>query len=212
MTFAPIFFPNCVVIIPVFPEARKVTHLDINDNGSLIPLKELELCISANDDSIIQILKNHSYACIFTEDNIDDNNSIISFRLERRDSESQIRKNGTELAHNISDLPIRIGAQLLFLHISLAIVIREILFLEHTGQVWILLFLVSCTADLKTVALQKQNLQIANSQLPTDELLCNAECIFQAKDMMCFYIVAIIHIDIIDLNSITPIVILLSLP
>jgi hypothetical protein len=55
----------------------KVTHLDIDNNGSLIPLKELELRISANDDSVIQTLKNHSYACIFTEDNIDDNNSII---------------------------------------------------------------------------------------------------------------------------------------
>ena len=55
----------------------KVTQLDIDDHGSLIPLKVLELCISANDDSIIQILKNHSYACIFTEDNIDDNNSTI---------------------------------------------------------------------------------------------------------------------------------------
>ena len=57
----------------------KVTHLDIDDYGSLIPLKEIELCISANDDSIIQTLKNHSYACIFTEHNIDDNNSHYHF-------------------------------------------------------------------------------------------------------------------------------------
>jgi hypothetical protein len=55
----------------------KITHLDIDNYGSLIPLEELELCISANDDSIIQTLKNHSYACIFTEDNIDDNDSTI---------------------------------------------------------------------------------------------------------------------------------------
>ena len=66
------------------------------------------------------------------------------------------------------------------------------------------LFLVPCTADLKTVALQKQNLQIANWHSPADELLCNTgECIIQVKGMMGFYIVAIIHIDIIDLNSIT---------
>ena len=45
------------------------------DYGSLIPLKELELYIPADDDSIIQTLKNDSYACIFTEDNIDDDNS-----------------------------------------------------------------------------------------------------------------------------------------
>jgi hypothetical protein len=55
----------------------KVTHLDIDDHGSLIPLKELELYVSANENSIIQILKNHSYACIFAEDNIDDNKSTI---------------------------------------------------------------------------------------------------------------------------------------
>jgi len=55
----------------------KLTHLDIDDHGSLIPLEELELCISANDDSIIQALKNHSYACVFTEGNINDNNSTI---------------------------------------------------------------------------------------------------------------------------------------
>ena len=55
----------------------KLTHLDIDDHGSLIPLVELELCISANDDSIIQPLENHSYACVFTEGNIDDNNSTI---------------------------------------------------------------------------------------------------------------------------------------
>jgi hypothetical protein len=55
----------------------KVTHLDIDDYGSLIPLKELELYISADNDLIIQTLKKASYACIFTEDNIDDNNSTI---------------------------------------------------------------------------------------------------------------------------------------
>ena len=54
-----------------------------------------------------------------------------------------------------------------FLSISFAILIREILLLEHIGQVWIillslLLFLLSCIPDLKTVALQKHTLQIAN--------------------------------------------------
>ena len=40
----------------------KVTQLDIDDYGSVIPLKELELNIPADDDSIIQTLKNSSYA------------------------------------------------------------------------------------------------------------------------------------------------------
>jgi len=51
----------------------KVTQLDIDDYGSVIPLKELELNIPADDDSIIQTLKDSPYAVIFTREN----NSII---------------------------------------------------------------------------------------------------------------------------------------
>jgi hypothetical protein len=54
----------------------KVTQLDIDDHGSVIPLKELEFNIP-NDDSIIQTLKNSSYSAIFTEDSIEVNNNII---------------------------------------------------------------------------------------------------------------------------------------
>jgi hypothetical protein len=47
-----------------------VTRLDIDDYGSVIPIRELELNIPAYDnDSIIQTLKNSSYVAIFTEDN-----------------------------------------------------------------------------------------------------------------------------------------------
>jgi hypothetical protein len=47
-----------------------VTRLDIDDYGSVIPIRELELNIPTYDnDSIIQTLKNSSYAAIFTEDN-----------------------------------------------------------------------------------------------------------------------------------------------
>ena len=56
----------------------KVTQLDIDDYGSLIPLKELELNIPADDDSIIQTIINSSYAAIFTEEGIEENTSIIS--------------------------------------------------------------------------------------------------------------------------------------
>jgi hypothetical protein len=56
----------------------KATKLDIDDYGSIIPLKELELKVSAGNDSIIQTLKNSSYAAVFTQgDNIDDDNGII---------------------------------------------------------------------------------------------------------------------------------------
>jgi hypothetical protein len=63
--------------IDTIKNSVRVTQLDIDDYGSLIPLKELELYISANDNSIIRTLKNTSYACIFTDQNIDDNNSVI---------------------------------------------------------------------------------------------------------------------------------------
>src|SRR6476619_1711894 len=55
----------------------KVTQLDIDDYGSVITLKELELNISTDDESIIQTLKNSSYAAIFTEDSIEENKSVI---------------------------------------------------------------------------------------------------------------------------------------
>lgn len=54
----------------------RVTHLDIDDYGSVIPLKDLELNIPA-DESVIQTLKNSSYAAIFTEGNIEENSSTI---------------------------------------------------------------------------------------------------------------------------------------
>ncbi len=55
----------------------KVIMLDIDDYGSIMPLKELELNIPSNDDSIINVLKNSSYAAIFTDDGYDNNNSTI---------------------------------------------------------------------------------------------------------------------------------------
>jgi nitrogen regulatory protein PII-like uncharacterized protein len=55
----------------------KVTNLDIDDYRSIIPLKDLELKLPQDDNSIIRILENSSYAAVFIEGNIDDNNSTI---------------------------------------------------------------------------------------------------------------------------------------
>jgi hypothetical protein len=54
----------------------KVILLDIDDYGSVIPLKDLELNIPT-DESVIQTLKNSSYAAIFTEGNVEENGSTI---------------------------------------------------------------------------------------------------------------------------------------
>ena len=58
----------------------KVNDIDTVHNKIRVtkPIKELELNIPSYDDSIISILKSSSYAAIFTEGNIDDNDSTIT--------------------------------------------------------------------------------------------------------------------------------------
>jgi hypothetical protein len=51
----------------------KVSMLDIDDYGSIVVLKEIELNLPQYDKSIINILKNSPYAAIFTEFNDYDN-------------------------------------------------------------------------------------------------------------------------------------------
>jgi hypothetical protein len=56
----------------------KVTKLDIDDFGSVIPLRELDLKLPQDDDSVSQTLKHSSYAILFTkEDSEDDGSTII---------------------------------------------------------------------------------------------------------------------------------------
>jgi hypothetical protein len=55
----------------------KVTKLDIDDYGSVIPLRELDLKLPQNDDSISETLRHSSYAIIFTKD---DSSTIILAR------------------------------------------------------------------------------------------------------------------------------------
>jgi hypothetical protein len=56
----------------------KVTKLDIDDFGSVIPLRELDLKLPQDDDSIGQTLRHSSYAILFTkEDSEDDGSTII---------------------------------------------------------------------------------------------------------------------------------------
>ncbi len=55
----------------------KVTKLDIDDFGSVIPLRELDLKLPQDDDSIIQTLRYSSYAILFTKEDSEDNGSTI---------------------------------------------------------------------------------------------------------------------------------------
>ena len=61
-------------------DARKVqvTQLDIDDYGSIIPVNQLDLDISPDDESVSETLKNSSYAAIFTGQDVGhSNNNVI---------------------------------------------------------------------------------------------------------------------------------------
>lgn len=54
----------------------KVVELDIDNYGSVIPLRELELKLP-EDDSVIKVLSSTEYAAIFTEGEIKEGATII---------------------------------------------------------------------------------------------------------------------------------------
>lgn len=54
----------------------RVVELDIDNYGSVIPLRELELRLPA-DDSVIKVLSSTEYAAIFTEGEIDKGGDTI---------------------------------------------------------------------------------------------------------------------------------------
>jgi hypothetical protein len=55
----------------------RVTKLDIDDFGSVIPLRELDLKLPQDDDSVSQILRDSLYAILFTKDDSEDDGSTI---------------------------------------------------------------------------------------------------------------------------------------
>jgi hypothetical protein len=55
----------------------RVTLLDIDDLGSVIPLRDLELQVRPHDESILETLKSSHYAAIFTEGYSEEDGSII---------------------------------------------------------------------------------------------------------------------------------------
>ena len=58
-----------------------VTKLDIDDFGSVIPLRDLDLKLPQDDDSVSQTLRHSVYAILFTnDDNENDGSTIILAR------------------------------------------------------------------------------------------------------------------------------------
>jgi hypothetical protein len=59
----------------------KVIKLDIDDFGSVVPLRDLDLKLPQDDDSISETLRHSYYAILFTrEDSEDDGSTIILAR------------------------------------------------------------------------------------------------------------------------------------
>ena len=54
-----------------------VTKLDIDDFGSVIPLRDLELKLPQDDESVSQTLRHSVYAILFTHNDNEDNGSTI---------------------------------------------------------------------------------------------------------------------------------------
>ena len=58
-------------------DSVKATKLDIDDFGSVIPLRELDLKLPQDDDSVSETLRHSSYAIVFTKDDGEDDGSTI---------------------------------------------------------------------------------------------------------------------------------------
>jgi len=76
----------------------KVTQLDIDNYGSIIPVKELELRLPTNDDSVLLTLRNSTYAAVFT--GIDDDTSTIILASSITNDELNEEKRKTIYAAN----------------------------------------------------------------------------------------------------------------
>ena len=63
--------------------------LDIDDYGSIIPLKDLELKLPPADSSVTQTLKSSPYAAIFTDGEEEDQGTII---LAKGITEAELNK------------------------------------------------------------------------------------------------------------------------
>jgi hypothetical protein len=55
----------------------RVTKLDIDDFGSVIPLVDLDLRLPQDDDSVSETLRHSLYAIIFTKDDSEDDGSTV---------------------------------------------------------------------------------------------------------------------------------------
>lgn len=64
----------------------RITKLDIDDFGSVLPIRELELKLPLDDDSVRETLTSSLYAILFTaDDNEEDGSTIVLARAMTTD-------------------------------------------------------------------------------------------------------------------------------
>ncbi len=78
-----------------------VTKLDIDDFGSVIPIKEMELSLPS-DDSVGQTLRNSPYAAIFTEGDGEEPESIII--LARGITADELNEEKERTIHKVQEM------------------------------------------------------------------------------------------------------------
>ena len=66
-----------VKVNDVSGNSARVTKLDIDDFGSVIPLRDLDLKLPQDDDSVSQTLRHSVYAILFTNDDSEADGSTI---------------------------------------------------------------------------------------------------------------------------------------
>ena len=75
------------------------TKLDIDDYGSIIPLKDLKLKLPQTDNSVTYTLKSSPYAAIFTDGEEEDQGTIV---LANGISEAEINKEKEKTIHAVN--------------------------------------------------------------------------------------------------------------
>ncbi len=69
-----------------------VTLLDIDDLGSVVPIKDLELILPSYDESVINILKASTHVIIFTDHLPNESNPTIISAINLSDDELNYEK------------------------------------------------------------------------------------------------------------------------
>ena len=78
-----------------------VTLLDIDDLGSVVPIKDLELNLPSYDESVISILKTSTHVIIFTDDPPNGTNPTIISAINLTDDElNREKENMIKVANN----------------------------------------------------------------------------------------------------------------